>query len=536
MAKLDLVVDVDVKGDKIKGLQSTLGNVAKIGAGIAVGGIAIGGVFTKMAADAETSQTELESVFKSMRANTFTTIDALNEQATAMAAATTFDDDSIKRAQSTLLTFGEIGAESFELATASALDMSQFFGTDLRQSSVQLGKALNDPIKGIGSLARIGIKLSDVQQQQVKDFVAVGDIASAQGIILGEVQRQVGDVAEDAAGTTAGMLEQAQNQLGEVGEAFGAAILPVLKEILPGLIEGLRGFAAWVTENMPTIQGIMGTVFGAIGSAIQFLATTIIPAVGAVFNWLATNIFPALSGAASNFGTNILPTIIGAFQSIFAWVTANWPTISSVIGQAIGAVVNAVQVAWPIIERIATVLFPIISTAASILFKALDFTFKLIGGVFEVVGNVVETMVDVISGAWNFLSEVTSNIWTGLGEIIKGAINIVIGLINGFIGFINGIQVHIPPLGIGPVATPAFDWWGLNLPMIPQLASGGIVTKPTLAVIGESGREAVIPLGHGTPGMGNNFVFHIQSPIPDEKGIVSLVERSQRLTRMMAWD
>lgn len=531
MAVLNLLVDVDVKGDNKLG--NTLSTLGKIGIGAAVGGVAIGGVFTKMAMDAESAQTELESVFKSMNAASFTTVDALNKQAEAMAAATTFDDDSIKEAQATLLTFGNVTGDAFERATAASLDMSQFFGTDLRSASVQLGKALNDPIKGLAALNRIGVQFTDAQKEQIEGFVAAGDAASAQAIILAEVEKQIGSVAEDAAGTTEGMLQQAQNQLGEVGEAFGAAILPLLKEILPGLIEGLRGFAAFVTDNMPTIQGVISTVLGAVGTAFQFLATVIIPAVADVFNWLSTNVFPAIGGAISNVGTNILPTLIAAFQTVASWVAANWPTISSVIGQAIGAVVNAVQVAWPIIERIATVLFPIISTAASVLFKALDITFKAIGGVFEVVGNVATTMVQVISAAWGVLAGVTSSIWNGIGDVIRGAINVVIDLINGFIGFVNGIQIHIPAVGVGPVHTPAFDWWGLNIPTIPRLAQGGIVTRPTLALIGEQGPEAVVPLrGRGMPSVVNNFSFYSPLPIEDDRDVVERIERSQRLQAM----
>ena len=83
----------------------------------------------------------------------------------------------------------------------------------------------------------------------------------------------------------------------------------------------------------------------------------------------------------------------------------------------------------------------------------------------------------------------------------------------------------------------SLDWWVDSASVCPIsrcLAKGGIVTRPTLALIGESGPEAVIPLrGSETAGNVNNFEFHIQSPIPDEKGIVSLVNRSQRLQAML---
>lgn len=91
-------------------------------------------------------------------------------------------------------------------------------------------------------------------------------------------------------------------------------------------------------------------------------------------------------------------------------------------------------------------------------------------------------------GAWQGIRDKISSIFGGLVGIIKKPMNAVIGLVNKAIGKINSISVEIP------------DWagggkLGFNIPTIPQLAAGGIATKPTLAMIGEGNEsEAVLPL------------------------------------------
>jgi len=100
-------------------------------------------------------------------------------------------------------------------------------------------------------------------------------------------------------------------------------------------------------------------------------------------------------------------------------------------------------------------------------------------GMWDGIKSAVGSVIDWISEAWE-----------GLTSGIKGFMNGIIDGINGAIGFINKIKIDIP------------DWVpeyggktiGFNLEKIPKLAQGGIVESPTLAMIGEDGKEAVVPL------------------------------------------
>jgi hypothetical protein len=126
----------------------------------------------------------------------------LNEMAAAYSKLAGVDDDVIRDAQTMLLTFRQIGRETFPEALQAALDLSTTFG-GIQQSSVQLGKALNDPIAGMTALAKSGITFSEQQKGQIRTYQEMGDIQKAQAIILKEIQQQVGG--------TAAAMEKASN-------------------------------------------------------------------------------------------------------------------------------------------------------------------------------------------------------------------------------------------------------------------------------------------------------------------------------------
>ena len=101
------------------------------------------------------------------------------------------------------------------------------------------------------------------------------------------------------------------------------------------------------------------------------------------------------------------------------------------------------------------------------------------------------------SRAWQGVKDIFGGIMNGLGSVIKGPLNAVISLINGAISGLNKISVSIPSW------VPGFGGktFGVNIPKIPMLAKGGIIDSPTLAMVGEAGKEAVVPLENNTQGL-----------------------------------
>lgn len=154
-----------------------------------------------------------------------------------------------------------------------------------------------------------------------------------------------------------------------------------------------------------------------------------------------------------------------------------------------------------------TALKPIAKFMTGIFSESFKATLKTIESVINSIKRVFSGIIDFIVGvftgnwsrAWKGVVDIFGGIFDGLGAILKYPLNAVIGLINGAIKGINNISIDIP------------DWvpeWagggkhlGFGIPSIPYLAKGGIIDSPTLAMVGEQGREAVVPLENNTGGL-----------------------------------
>lgn len=176
----------------------------------------------------------------------------LQDMADSLQAVTTFGDEAVIGMQSILLTFTKIGKETFPEATKAVLDISTRMGTDLKSSALQLGKALNDPIRGLDGLSRAGIQFSDVQKEAIKAMASTGDMAGAQAEILKELSTQFGGAAEAARDTFGGALEGLSNAFGDLLEAdnLGGATAAIeeLTTLLadPGMQKGISDLLSGV--------------------------------------------------------------------------------------------------------------------------------------------------------------------------------------------------------------------------------------------------------------------------------------------------
>ena len=130
--------------------------------------------------------------------------------------------------------------------------------------------------------------------------------------------------------------------------------------------------------------------------------------------------------------------------------------------------------------------------------------------IFDALGGLLDFITGVFSGdwkkAWEGIKTVFKSIWDALVNVVKAPINLIIGMINTLLnGITSGVNVAIRALNKLSFKVP--DWvpgiggekWGFNIkelatPKIPYLARGGIIDQPTLAMVGERGKEAVVPL------------------------------------------
>jgi phage-related minor tail protein len=134
----------------------------------------------------------------------------------------------------------------------------------------------------------------------------------------------------------------------------------------------------------------------------------------------------------------------------------------------------------------------------------IEFLKKVWDRVWEKMTGPIEKVMDVLG----FLKDMWDKIWDKMADPIETVIGTIKGFLNIFVNALNWII-----RGINKIGFKVPDWipkwggkeWGFDIPQIPKLAEGGIVTKPTLAMIGERGPEAVVPLNRGTTGVTVNI-------------------------------
>jgi len=293
----------------------------------------------------ERVETQLNSVLKSTKNAAGLTATQIKNMATELQGATKFGDEAILNSQNLLLTFTKIGGDVFPQATEAILNMSEAMGQDLKTSTIQMGKALNDPVAGISALSRVGVQLSDDQKNMIKSFMDVNDTANAQKIILGELETQFGGSARAAAETFGGKLEQLKNVNGDVMESFGRIVSVVGKDLVGGMVKGATAFNNFISapETIASISAGFMVFFDTIKELGTFLKDTFTPVFDTIkeaFGKFSDGLNEGV-GASEIFSV-VLETVKGAIKILGVYindVSTNLINLVTVIissGQTVG--------------------------------------------------------------------------------------------------------------------------------------------------------------------------------------------------------
>jgi len=205
--------------------SSAKGLIGGIFAGIAIHKLFQAGTALVEASNVqEDAVAKVEAVLKSTGNTVGFTSSQLQDMASDLQKVTKYGDEVTLSAQAILLTFKEVRGDQFREATKAAQDMATVLEMDLKGATLQLGKALNDPVRGVSALSRAGVQFTQTQKDMIKSLVESGDIMGAQNVILAELKGQMGGVSEAMAKTTSGDAAQRANRLGDAYERMGDAI------------------------------------------------------------------------------------------------------------------------------------------------------------------------------------------------------------------------------------------------------------------------------------------------------------------------
>lgn len=301
---------------------------------------------------------------------------------------------------------------------------------------------------------------------------------------IGEVFRVLFNTAADILGGIADFLKGVFDIItgiltGDMSKIFdgftetGDAIMSVLSAILSGLLDLTVAALKVIWDTIVAIfQGIWDGIVAVFSPVAEWFAGVFQAAwdgIIAIFTDLATwfgDRWTEVTTALSNIGT----WFTDMFQKAWNGLTGIFANIGTWFGERWNDVTNA-------LANVATWFGSIFSSA----YNAVVNAFSSIGGFF--------------SGVWSTVKSIFVNAGQAVGSAVGGAfrsaVNAVLGtienVVNGFVGMINGVIGMINKI-------PGVSLGSIGYVSLPRLARGGIVDSPTVAMIGEAGKEVVMPL------------------------------------------
>jgi hypothetical protein len=323
-------------GDKLTGLGT------KLSLGLTAPFAGLMATAIPAAIESREALAQVEAGLKSMGGASGKTAEELKKSARELQRLSTFDDDEIlRKVTSNLITFGNVSGDVFDRAQRAALDLSARLGQDLQSSAIQIGKALNDPIKGVTALSRVGVSFTADQKEMIKAMVEVGDVAGAQKLILSELEKQYGGSAKAARDAAPGSdVRDAWSDFQETIGEIALKVLPPLTNILTKVLDAFNNLSP-ATQTL--VIGI--AAFGAAVGPVLIVVGSLLKIVG--------SLGPALTVLTKAWAA-LKIGMLAAKAAALATLPALTPFLIPLA--AIAAAVGAVYLAWRNWDKITAIV------------------------------------------------------------------------------------------------------------------------------------------------------------------------------------
>ena len=280
------------------------------------------------------------------------------------------------------------------------------------------------------------------------------------------------------------------NQLLPVIMQIIQAVLPVLVQfinaLLPLLMQIVQAILPVFVQLINALLPILSQIVTAIMPVIIQLLNTILPIIMQIIQAVLPILIQIL-----NMLTPILNMIVSLLTPILNLIISLVQPILNLIMSAITPLIN---IFMSLINTVLQPIMPILQSLANIFTAVLGAAIQAIQPIVQSLISIFQGLINFITGvfsgswssAWSGVVQVFGSLWDGLVGLVKAPINAVIGLVNSAINALNGISVTIPDW----VPVVGGNTFGINIPNIPMLATGGFTDGVSIA--GEEGMEAVI--------------------------------------------
>jgi hypothetical protein len=391
-----------MQGQAVK-LESTMGGLSKVMGTLGIGFAVFKGLeFVKggieKVEEMHQATAQVQAALTSTNNAAGLSMKQLEESASSLASNTKFSQTDVFGMQSLLLTFTSVKDKIFNEAQPAIMDLAQRMGGDLKGASIQVGKALNDPVQGMTALRRVGVSFSESQKNVIKHLQETGDLAGAQKIILKELSTEFGGSAQAA--FNADPLAQFNKTMGGFQKSIGLGAMALLEALKPALDliasafkslgTGIKNVIAFFEKHVVLADTLKVFLFSIVTILILYNTQQ---KLSAMYTAFTTTSFIANTFAA------------GAMTAGMAGASAGGMILAGVM-----ALINSVNPFVWIVLAIAAVIAAVVECYNH---------FETFRGVIFAIGNVIKEYV----GIW-------VDMFMGFGKMLKGVFTLDSGLIS----------------------------------------------------------------------------------------------------------
>jgi phage-related protein len=504
--KLSILADVDQlkkslgqADNEVKSSANKIGDFSKkVGLAFAAAGVAAAAYAGKLLIDGvksavadEAAQARLATTLRNVVGATNDQIKAIESQILKTSLLTGKTDDELRPSFDRLVRSTKNVEEAAKLQ-ALALDISANGSVSLEAASNALAKAHDG---NFAAVKKLGVSI-DENIIKTKDYDGLTAALSA------TFKNQASIQAE----TFQGKMDRLKVAFDEGKETVGSFILDAVTPLVSG----------FVNKVIPAIQNLaeelgpkLTPVFKAFG---DYFTKVLIPAFTTMYNFIKDYIVPIFAAVL----VPIIDAVVKAFSGIAKALKDNEENLKP-IAEAFRVLATFLR------DVIAPILGSFISGAISGIGD-------VISGLINIAGAVTKAVSTGFTAVKNFFIDVKDFLASSAKTIFDPLYNGMKAVLNGIIGIWNRLDFAIDITV--PDWVPIVGGRGFKVadifPDIPMLAKGGIVTSPTLAMIGEAGAEAVVPLNQ-SGGFGNTYNITVNGAVDSEgtaRQIVNLLNNS----------
>lgn len=563
-----------------KDLQTTLSSVMNVSKATGTSMDEMGLIFNKVASNGKAMTMEMNQVadkglpiWQAMADQLGVTQDEVRDMASqgkidfetfqnaATDAAGTVSEEMAKTTEGTIAnfkaTFGQIGEGLLGGSDSSGIfqSLAPLFNSmteamqPLRENAAQLGDAF-------------GAKLTPIMERLGAWIEKLGDGSSGLGTKLASLKGYVAPLGAALLALGGGGLGSIMSKLPVVGGMFGGlgrtmGLLTSPVGLIVAAFAGLVASSPPLQEALSTLASIVGSALGTAFQALQPVFDQLIPVIGEIAELLGGALAEVITALAP-----VLAQLVGIFAQLVAQVL---PPLIPVVLEVAGVIAQLVPAIMPVVTTILNTLIPVVKSLLPVVKNIFNTVSSVVKSVMGAVRGIIKTVMSVIkgdwSGAWNGLKSIAVNLWNGIkrffsgavgtfgaifssiGEAIKAPFRAAFNAVSRFWNNTVGQMSWTTPSWLPGIGGKTFA-----APKMPYLADGGVVTRATMAMVGEGAEpEAVLPLSRlksmmrevkqdttpaNRPGVGatQNFVVYADDP---ESAARVIAQRTRKLVGVM---